>query len=113
MARYKGCASAKIIERDFPHIVEIAVPPGGLGKRLDKMYDWHRARSIQDQRGSSRREEGRDFISWCFADSRRRKRSRRNLMESRYCKNLTGDDAGRIVCGGQAFRRRLRSSSQI
>ena len=31
VARYKGRMSPKTIERDFPHVVEIAVPPGGLG----------------------------------------------------------------------------------
>jgi len=30
MPRYKGRMSPKAIERDFPHVVEIAVPPGGL-----------------------------------------------------------------------------------
>jgi hypothetical protein len=41
MTRYKGRQSAKAIERDFPHIVEMVVPEGGLGKRLDAMYDFH------------------------------------------------------------------------
>jgi hypothetical protein len=27
----------------FPYIVEMAVPEGGLGKRLDTMHEWHRA----------------------------------------------------------------------
>ena len=58
MARYKGRSSSKAIERGFPHIVEIAVPPGGLGKRLDAMYDWHRERGIEVHRGSGRRDEG-------------------------------------------------------
>jgi uncharacterized protein CbrC (UPF0167 family) len=45
------------------------VPLGGLGKKLDEMYEWHRARGIQDRRGRSRRDEnGRDIIRWCFAD---------------------------------------------
>ena len=35
MARYKGRTSAKNIESDFPHIVEIAVPLGGLGQQLN------------------------------------------------------------------------------
>jgi hypothetical protein len=48
--------------------VEIVVPPGGLGKRLDAMYDWHRERGIEVHRGSGRHEEGRDIIRWCFAD---------------------------------------------
>ena len=25
----------------FPHFVDIVVPPGGLGKRLDAMYEFH------------------------------------------------------------------------
>jgi hypothetical protein len=29
-ARYKGCTSAKAIEKDFPHIVQMIVPLGGL-----------------------------------------------------------------------------------
>jgi hypothetical protein len=45
------------------------VPSGGFAKKLDEMYEWHRARGIQDHRGRSRRDEnGRDHISWCFAD---------------------------------------------
>jgi hypothetical protein len=32
MTRYKGRASPKAIEREFPHIVEMIVPEGGFGK---------------------------------------------------------------------------------
>jgi hypothetical protein len=32
------------------------------------MYEWHSKRGIEVHRGSSRREESRDFIRWCFAD---------------------------------------------
>ena len=35
----KGQSDAEIIQRDFPHIVEIVVPASGLGKQLDAMYD--------------------------------------------------------------------------
>ena len=69
MARYKGRLSAKNIERDHPHMVEIVVPPNGLGRRLDDMYEWHRARGIEAQRGRWRREDGRDYVSWCFAEA--------------------------------------------
>jgi hypothetical protein len=70
MKRYKGRQSAQSIERDYPHIVEMLVPEGGFGKKLDAMYDWHRARGILFQRGRSRRDEnGRDYIRWCFADA--------------------------------------------
>lgn len=68
MARYKGRKSTKSIERDFPHIVEIAVPLGGLGKRLDAMYDFHAMYGIQAQHERGRRDNGRDYVTWCFAD---------------------------------------------
>lgn len=70
MARYKGGTSTKNIERDLPHIVEITVPPGGLGKRLDQMYDWHRERGVEVHCGSGRREEDRDIIRWCFTHAK-------------------------------------------
>ena len=44
MTRYKGRPSA--IEKDFPHIVEMRVPLGGLGSKLDAMPRWHEARGI-------------------------------------------------------------------
>lgn len=70
MPRYKGRSNSKAVERAFPHIVEIAVPPGGLGKRLDVMYDWHHTHGIEAHRGRGCREEGRDVIRWCFADAK-------------------------------------------
>jgi hypothetical protein len=50
--------------------MEIIVPPGGLGKQLDAMYDWHRARGIEARRGRGRRDENRDIIRWCFVDQK-------------------------------------------
>ena len=54
MTRYKGQHSATMNERNFPHIVEIVVPPGGLGKTLDAMYDFHFRHGIQAKRGQGR-----------------------------------------------------------
>jgi hypothetical protein len=69
MTRYKGRASPKEIEKAFPHIVEMIVPLGGFGKKLDDMYEWHWARGIEAMRGSGRRDEsGRFYVRWCFAD---------------------------------------------
>ena len=45
--RYKGRPSAKTIARDFPFIVEIAVPLGGYGKKLNLMHSFHDQRGIQ------------------------------------------------------------------
>jgi hypothetical protein len=69
MTRYKGRGNAKANERDNPHIVEIEVPPSGLGDKLNAMHEWHIARSIQAKHGRGRRDAwGRYFIHWCFAD---------------------------------------------
>jgi hypothetical protein len=62
MRRYKGRASFKIIERDFPHIVEMLVPLGGFGEHVRLAP----ARGMEDRHGRGRRVEGRDIVSWCF-----------------------------------------------
>jgi hypothetical protein len=65
----RGRTSFKVIEGDFPHIVEMLVPLGGFGKHLDAMYDWHRARGIEDRDGRGQRINGRDIVAWCFKDA--------------------------------------------
>jgi hypothetical protein len=68
MSRYKGRISFKAIERDFPHHVDMPVPEGGLGKKLEAMYVWHLTRGIPAMHGPGRRtENGRDIIRWCLA----------------------------------------------
>src|SRR5450759_5681318 len=47
MARYKGRPSSKDFKQEFSHIVEVAVPRGGLGKRLDLMHAFHTERGIK------------------------------------------------------------------
>jgi hypothetical protein len=69
MTRYKGRQSAKFVEQDFPHFVDMVVPLGGLDKRLDAMYEFHARHGIVAKRGHGRRDEnGRDYIRWCFDD---------------------------------------------
>jgi hypothetical protein len=69
MSRYKGRASAKAIERDFPYIVEMRVPLGGFGRRLDDMYEWFTRHGIKPMASTGRRDENnRDYIRWCFAE---------------------------------------------
>jgi hypothetical protein len=66
VARYKGRMSPKAIERDFPHVVEIAVPPGGLGAQLDAMHYFHATRGIKACLGRGRREKNLDYLRWYF-----------------------------------------------
>src|SRR5262249_41228988 len=40
MSRYRGRSNTKAIEHAYPHHVDTVVPPGGLGKRLDAMYQF-------------------------------------------------------------------------
>jgi hypothetical protein len=51
MTRYKGQLKAKCTEQEFPHHVDIVVPPGGLGRRLDDTYNFHIQNDIKPQRG--------------------------------------------------------------
>ena len=69
MSRYKGRRSAKIVEQDYPHHVDMTVPPGGLGNRLDKMYGWHAQHGIKPQRGHGSHDANGSIIRWCFADA--------------------------------------------
>ena len=51
-------------------MVEITVPLGGLGRRLDAMHAFHAERGIRSQNGRRRRDrDGLDHIRWCFADA--------------------------------------------
>jgi hypothetical protein len=61
--------SAKAIENDHRHIVQMIVPLGGFGRKLDDMYEWHWARDIEAMRGSGWRDDsGRFYVRWCFAN---------------------------------------------
>ena len=68
MSRYKDRQSAKSVEQDFPHFVEIAVPPNGLGNALIAMYAFHARHGIAPKRGHGRHDDGRGVIRWGFAD---------------------------------------------
>ena len=68
MSRYNGRASAKAVEKDYPHFVDIAVPLGGLGTRLNEMYAFHTRLGIASKRGHGRHDANGAVIRWCFAD---------------------------------------------
>jgi hypothetical protein len=68
MSRYKGRTSLKSLAREFPYTVEMVVPEGGLGRALDRMYEFHAVRGIKAQTGKGRRVDDCDIITWLFAD---------------------------------------------
>jgi hypothetical protein len=62
MSPYRGTPSSKT------YAVEIVVPEGGLGRRLEDMHDFHRQRAITDHYVPGRRDGERDYIRWFFKD---------------------------------------------
>ena len=57
---------AKLIERDFPYVVEIAVTKHGLEKTLDAIHGFHKRFGVKPRPGH--RWEGNEnyHIRWCF-----------------------------------------------
>lgn len=69
MARRKGERTARNNERQFPNIVELPMPSGGFGSRLDAMHDFHSERGLGSLRGQLQRRDDQEFVRWCFAES--------------------------------------------
>jgi hypothetical protein len=68
MTRYKARQDRKAVGQDFPHFVDMPVPPGGLVNQLHAIYEFHSRHSIPPQRGQLRLRANGTFIRWCFAD---------------------------------------------
>ena len=56
-------------ERDFPHIVEIPLPPGGLGDGTVGIAAFHSEPKIAPRFGRGRRDDGAFRVRLCFADA--------------------------------------------
>src|SRR5262245_66498652 len=56
-------------ERDFPHPVELALPPEGFRDVLPQIGAFHRERRIPVRRGRSRYEVKPFYIRFCFPDT--------------------------------------------
>src|SRR5882724_13466615 len=54
-------------ERDFPHLVELALPPGGFRSVFLEFDAFHREQHIPLRRGRSREAE-QLYIRFCFPD---------------------------------------------
>ena len=53
-------------ERDFPHLVELALPPEGFRDVLLHIGAFHRERRIPVRRGRNRQEVKQVYIRFCF-----------------------------------------------
>jgi len=56
-------------ERDFPYLVELALPPGGFRSVFLEIDAFHRERRIPVRRGRSRHEVKPFYIRFCFPDT--------------------------------------------
>jgi hypothetical protein len=56
-------------EQDFPHLVELALPPGGFRSVFLEFDAFHRDRRIPVRRGRSRHEAQQSYIRFCFPDA--------------------------------------------
>ena len=56
-------------EQDFPHLVELALPPEGFRSVLLEIDALHRERRIPVRRGRNRHEVERVYIRFCFPDA--------------------------------------------
>jgi hypothetical protein len=68
MSRRKREITPRMNERDFPHIVELALPQGGFGPKLDAMHTFHHDHGIESRRGTRQQRNEQEFVRWCFAD---------------------------------------------
>jgi hypothetical protein len=56
-------------ERDFPHLVELALPPEGFRSVFLEIDAFYRERRIPVRRGQSRHEVKQVYIRFCFPDA--------------------------------------------
>ena len=67
--RRKGWQNAASLKHDFPYVVELEVPPGGFGTRLNRIYGFHVRLGVNLRRGRGRRKCERKIACWRFADA--------------------------------------------
>jgi hypothetical protein len=69
MTRRKGEITGHQNERDFPHLVELPLPPGGFRGQLSEFDAFHRDRRLQVHRGRGRNEAEQFYVRFCFPDA--------------------------------------------
>jgi len=69
MSRRKREITGLMNERDFPHLVELALSPGGFRSVFLEFDAFHRERRIPVRRGRSRHEAEQSHIRFCFPDA--------------------------------------------
>jgi hypothetical protein len=68
MGRRKATTGA-MNERDFPHLVELALPPGGFSDQGSGFDEFHRERGISIRPGRGRHEATQFYVRFCFSNA--------------------------------------------
>jgi hypothetical protein len=66
MNRRKEETIGRMNERDFPHLIELAVPPRGFQEQDLEFDAFHREHGIRIRCGSGHQEEGQFYVRFCF-----------------------------------------------
>jgi hypothetical protein len=69
MSRRKTEITGHVNERDFPHLVELELPPGGFRNKSQEFESFHRERRIVIRRGCGRHEGEQFHVRFCFPDA--------------------------------------------
>ena len=69
MTRRKREITGLMNERDFPHLVELALPPGAFRSVVLEIDAFHRDRRIPVRRGRNRHEAEQFHIRFYFPDA--------------------------------------------
>jgi hypothetical protein len=69
MSRRKSEITGHMNERDFPHLVELELPPGGFRNKSLEFESFHREHGVVIRRGSGRHEGEQFHVRFCFPDA--------------------------------------------
>jgi hypothetical protein len=58
--------TARVNEREYPFVVQVAVPDGGFECTLEAINAWHGYSRSKQRRGQRYRVGEQEFWSWCF-----------------------------------------------
>jgi hypothetical protein len=69
MSRRKGEVTAHMNEREFPHLVELELPPSGFRSQNLEFDAFHGERGIPIRRGRGRHDVQQFHVRFCFPDA--------------------------------------------
>jgi len=94
-------------ERDFPHLVELALPPEGFRDVLLQIDAFHRDRHIPVRRGRSRYGVKPLYIRFCFPDA-----ATADAFRNRFggeCLTHAPEKSARVIRESRRPKRRIRA----